>query len=63
MWLQVELPAPVTLTEMQFTSSTIGGGRGGAGAVDVSAGLPRSGLVSMDRRGARLWPRARASPE
>jgi F5/8 type C domain len=29
MWLQVELPAPVMLTEMQFTSSTIGGGRGG----------------------------------
>ena len=29
MWLQIELPAPVMLTEMQFTSSTIGGGRGG----------------------------------
>jgi hypothetical protein len=29
MWLQVELPSAVTLTEIQFTSSTIGGGRGG----------------------------------
>jgi mono/diheme cytochrome c family protein/glucose/arabinose dehydrogenase len=29
MWLQVELPRPVSLVEIQFTSSTIGGGRGG----------------------------------
>jgi hypothetical protein len=29
MWLQVELPAPVRLTEIQFTSSAVGGGRGG----------------------------------
>ena len=29
MWLQVELPAPVSLVEMQFTSSPTGGGRGG----------------------------------
>ena len=29
MWLQVELPEPVRLTEIQFTSSTAGGGRGG----------------------------------
>jgi mono/diheme cytochrome c family protein len=29
MWLQVELPAPVSLTEIQFTSSMIGGGRNG----------------------------------
>jgi hypothetical protein len=28
MWLQVELPSPVMLTEIQFTSSTVGGGRG-----------------------------------
>jgi mono/diheme cytochrome c family protein len=28
MWLQVELPSPVMLTEIQFTSSTTGGGRG-----------------------------------
>jgi hypothetical protein len=30
MWLQVELPSPVMLTEIQFTSSTVGGGRGSA---------------------------------
>ena len=29
MWLQVELPTPVSLTEIQFTSSMIGGGRNG----------------------------------
>ena len=29
MWLQVEMPAPLVLTEIQFTSSTIGGGRAG----------------------------------
>jgi mono/diheme cytochrome c family protein len=29
MWLQVELPAPVSLVEIQFTSSASGGGRGG----------------------------------
>jgi mono/diheme cytochrome c family protein/glucose/arabinose dehydrogenase len=29
MWFQIELPAPVTLTEIQFTSSTSGGGRSG----------------------------------
>ncbi len=28
MWLQVELPSLVRLTEIQFTSSTVGGGRG-----------------------------------
>ena len=28
MWFQVELPAPVMLTELQFTSSMIGGGDG-----------------------------------
>lgn len=30
MWLQVELPAPLVLTEIQFTSSTVGGGRAGS---------------------------------
>jgi mono/diheme cytochrome c family protein len=29
MWLQVELPAPMSLTEIQFSSSMIGGGRNG----------------------------------
>ena len=30
MWFQIELPAPLVLTEIQFTSSTAGGGRAGA---------------------------------
>jgi hypothetical protein len=30
MWLQIELPAPLVLAEMQFTSSTVGGGRTGS---------------------------------
>jgi len=30
MWFQIELPAPLALTEIQFTSSTVGGGRAGA---------------------------------
>jgi len=30
MWLQIELPEPVTLTEMQFVASTVAGGRGAA---------------------------------
>jgi len=28
MWLQVELPTPARLSEIQFTASTVGGGRG-----------------------------------
>jgi hypothetical protein len=32
MWLQVELPAPQKLTEIQFTSSSIGGRAGAPGA-------------------------------
>jgi hypothetical protein len=43
MWFQVELPAAVLLTEMQFDSSA-GGGRGGAaggrGAATPNAGPP-----------------------
>jgi len=30
MWLQIELPEPVTLTEMQFVASAVAGGRGAA---------------------------------
>ena len=30
MWLEIELPEPVTLTEMQFVASTVAGGRGAA---------------------------------
>ena len=45
MWFQVELPAPVMLTEMQFTASMVGGGDGSPGDIDVSARLRGSGLV------------------
>jgi hypothetical protein len=31
MWFQVELPAPVTLVEVQIDTTTIGGARGGGG--------------------------------
>jgi hypothetical protein len=31
MWFQVDLPAPVTLVEVQIDTTTIGGARGGAG--------------------------------
>jgi mono/diheme cytochrome c family protein/glucose/arabinose dehydrogenase len=51
MWLQVELPAPVTLTELQFTSSTVGGGRGGPPPV---ATYPRGYRVQVSMDG-RTW--------
>ena len=40
MWFQVELAQPTPLTEVQFESSRIGGGRG-AGAPPPTAGYPR----------------------
>ena len=49
MWLQVELPAPVRLTELQFTASTIGGGRGGPPAV---ATFPRGYRIQVSSDGA-----------
>jgi hypothetical protein len=48
MWLQVELPEPARLTEIQFTSSTAGGGRGGA-AVSTH---PRGYRVQVSSDGA-----------
>ena len=47
MWFQVELPEPVTLTEIQFTSSSIGG-RGGAAAVST---FPRAYRVQVSADG------------
>jgi hypothetical protein len=32
MWLQIELPQPTSVTEMQFESAAAGGARGGGGA-------------------------------
>jgi mono/diheme cytochrome c family protein len=48
MWLQVELPAPVTVTEIQFTASTIGGGRAGTPAVST---FPRAYRVQVSSDG------------
>jgi mono/diheme cytochrome c family protein len=54
MWFQVELPAPVTLVEVQMDTTTIGGARGGGGAgrgrAAGPAPLPESGFP----RGYRL---------
>ena len=59
MWFQIELPAPVMLTEIQFTSSTIGGGAARAG-LDLSARLSGAGVDRWQRRGARRSPKGRA---
>lgn len=48
MWLQVELPAPVSLAEIQFTSSMIGGGRGGPPPVSTH---PRGYRVQVSADG------------
>jgi mono/diheme cytochrome c family protein len=48
MWLQVELPAPLMLAEMQFTSSTIGG-RGGAAQTST---FPREYQVQVSDDGS-----------
>jgi mono/diheme cytochrome c family protein len=49
MWLQVELPSAVTLTEIQFTSSTVGGGRGGPPPVST---YPRGYRIQVSLDGA-----------
>ncbi len=57
MWLQIELPAPQTLTEIQFTSSTIGGRAGAPAVWTLPARLSGPGLdqwldvESTDSRG------------
>ena len=38
MWLTVELPQPSTVTELQFESANVGGGRGGRGARGAAGG-------------------------
>ena len=47
MWFQIELPAPATLTEIQFTSSSIGG-RAGAPAAST---FPRGYEVQVSAEG------------
>ena len=49
MWLQVELPAPVTLVEVQFTSWTMGGARGGPPPVSTH---PRGYRLQVSNDGA-----------
>ena len=48
MWFQVELPAPVMLTELQFTASMVGGGDGSPG----TSTFPRSYEVRVSSDGA-----------
>jgi hypothetical protein len=52
MWLQIELPAPLVLTEIQFTSSTIGG-RGGSPAAQT---FPRGYQVQVSADGSTWSP-------
>jgi hypothetical protein len=51
MWYQIELPAPITLTEIEFTSPTQGGGRGGPPPVGT---FPRAYQVQVSADG-RQW--------
>jgi mono/diheme cytochrome c family protein/glucose/arabinose dehydrogenase len=51
MWFQVELPAPIALTEMDFTSPTQGGGRSGPPPVGT---FPRGYQVQVSMDG-RKW--------
>jgi mono/diheme cytochrome c family protein len=50
MWFQVELPQPASITEIQFESSRIGGGRG-AGALPPTSGYPREYVVEVSPDG------------
>ncbi len=47
MWLQIELPTPARLTEIQFTASTVGGGRG----TTVVSTFPRAYRVQVSADG------------
>jgi len=52
MWLQLELPSPVMLTEIRFASSTIGGGQGGTPA----STFPRAYRVQVSSDGNTWGP-------
>jgi mono/diheme cytochrome c family protein len=58
MWLQLELPAPVMLTEIRFASSTIGGGQGGTPA----STFPRAYRVQVSSDG-ETWSQPIAEGE
>jgi len=77
MWLQIELPAPVKLTELQFESPALpvdttpavpgaptrsGGGRGGPGAPTVP-GFPRGYEVEVSTDGKAWTPVAKGAGE
>jgi hypothetical protein len=53
MWFQIELPAPLLLTEMQFDSPTLGGGRSGPPPV---ATFPRAYQVQVSSDGSTWSP-------
>jgi mono/diheme cytochrome c family protein len=53
MWFQIELPAPVPLTEVQFTSSVVGGGRSGSPAAWT---FPRRYQVQVSVDGSTWSP-------
>ncbi|MCC7007400.1 MAG: discoidin domain-containing protein [Acidobacteria bacterium] len=48
MWFQIELPSPAALTEVQFESQAIGGGRGGP---PPTAAFPRAFRVEVSMDG------------
>ena len=53
MWLQIEVPAPLMLTEIQFASSLVGGGRAG---VPPAWTFPRGYRVQVSTDGAAWSP-------
>jgi mono/diheme cytochrome c family protein len=73
MWFQVELPQPAPVTEVQFTSSAAGTGRGGGragrgGAPDVPQpppviGYPRGYSVQVSLDGSKWTPVAQGKGE
>jgi mono/diheme cytochrome c family protein len=60
MWFQVELPQPTPITEIQFESSRIGGGRG-AGAPPPTSGYPREYVVDTSTDGTQWTTAARGA--
>jgi len=53
MWFQIELPAPLMLTEIQFTSTLVGGGRSGSPPAWT---FPREYQVQVSADGATWSP-------
>jgi mono/diheme cytochrome c family protein len=51
MWVTVELPQPVVVSELQFESATVGGGRGGRGGRGAGGATPAPAPVVGFPRG------------